>query len=63
LVLDECTVLELGAQQARVGLESLVKVLNSNAEMVDSAGDDASDATQLRRMSIRGSGCSSREDP
>jgi hypothetical protein len=49
-------VLELGAEQPHVGLESLVQVLNGHAEMVNAEGNDASDATSLRRMRIRRSG-------
>ena len=39
LVLDAGPVLELGAEEALVGRERLVQVVDGDAEMVDAAGD------------------------
>src|ERR687898_1858209 len=44
LVLDERTVLELGAEKAHVGIERLVQVLDGHAEMVDAAENHGIDA-------------------
>ena len=44
LVLDDGAVLELGAEQAHIGLERLVEVLDCHAEMVNAACDHAADA-------------------
>ena len=44
LVLDQAAVLELGAEQPHIGLESLVQVLDGHAEMVNAACDHAADA-------------------
>ncbi len=44
LILNRGTVLELGAEQQLVGLEGLIQVVHSNAEMMDAAWDHAADA-------------------
>ena len=46
LILDDGAVLELGAEQAHVGLESLVQVLDDHAEMVNAVGDHGSMLTE-----------------
>jgi len=44
LVFDDGAVLELGAEQARIGLEGLVEILYCHAEVVNAACDHAADA-------------------
>jgi hypothetical protein len=44
LVVDLSAVLELGAEETLVRVDGLVEVVNSDAEMVDAAGDHGSDA-------------------
>ena len=44
LILDDGAVLELAAEQAQVGIEGFVQILDGDAEMVNSTGGHARDA-------------------